>query len=59
MASNSGNSFDSGINRAREKEMPNQSGPGMAHEIKPGVVGNIKKNPTMGGGINRATKGQG
>jgi len=59
MASNTGNSMDAGLDRVRRmEEKPGKGQSGPFADIKMGVVGTVKKNPTMGGGINRAPKGQ-
>jgi hypothetical protein len=47
-----------GLERVSRKETNNQSQGRSGSETKkmPGVVGSVKHNSTMGGGINRATK---
>jgi hypothetical protein len=53
MASNSGNSFDAGIERARGKEQGNQPSGEKSATIKGTVVGSVQKNPTSGGKITK------
>jgi hypothetical protein len=51
--------MDAGLDRVRRmEEKPGKGQSGPFADIKMGVVGTVKKNPTMGGGINRAPKGQ-
>lgn len=49
-----------GVARARRMEKNNypQGKSGAMTKILPGTVGNIRTNPTQGGGINRSTKGK-
>lgn len=57
MASNTGGSFDMGIDRARAKETTNQPAGGPPANVRGGVVKNVTQNPTTGGGISKPTKG--
>ena len=47
-----------GVARARrmEKNTYPQGKVGAGSKVLPGTVGNIRQNPTQGGGVNRPTK---
>ena len=56
MASNTGNSFDAGIERARSKEQTNQRNGGPPADIRGGIIKNVIKNPTSNGKIGGGKK---
>jgi len=53
-----GSAWDNSIERGRSKEQSNYPAGERSATIKPTVVGSVRTNPTMGGGITRPTKGQ-